>query len=159
MFHAVNHSVTKAMLFLLAGNILGAYRTKAVAEVRGVVRVLPVSGWLWVAGLFAITGTPPFSLFLSEFLIARAAIDAGRGLLAAVFLALLGWIFAVMARTMLVMAQGAPRSGAGLPSRPEPFLAVLSPIALAVAALLLGLYVPGPLQSTLSHAAAIFGRP
>ncbi len=159
MFHAVNHSVTKAMLFLLAGNVLGAYRTKAVAEVRGVVRVLPVSGWLWVAGLFAITGTPPFSLFLSEFLIARAAIDAGRGLLAAVFLALLGWIFAVMARTMLVMAQGVPRSGTGLPSRPEPFLAVLSPVALAVAALLLGLYVPGPLHSTLRHAAAIFGRP
>ncbi len=159
MFHAVAHSVTKAMLFLLAGNILSVYRTKAVADVRGVVRVLPVSGWLWVAGLFAITGTPPFSLFLSEFLIARAAIDAGRGLLAAAFLALLGWIFAVMARTMLAMAQGAPRSEVEASSRREPLLAVLPPAALALAALVLGLYVPGPLQSVLRQAAGILGRP
>src|SRR5262245_49950227 len=36
MFHAVNHSLTKAALFLVAGNILAAYRTKSVGEVRGV---------------------------------------------------------------------------------------------------------------------------
>ena len=35
MLHAVNHSLTKAMLFLVAGNILAAYRTKSIAEVRG----------------------------------------------------------------------------------------------------------------------------
>src|SRR5439155_6113772 len=53
MLHAVNHSLTKAMLFLVAGNILAAYRTKSTADVRGVLRALPLSGVLWVAGLFA----------------------------------------------------------------------------------------------------------
>jgi len=28
--------------------------------VRGVLRYLPASGWLWVAGMFAITGTWSF---------------------------------------------------------------------------------------------------
>ncbi len=36
MLHAVNHSLAKAMLFLVAGNILAAYRTKSTAKVRGV---------------------------------------------------------------------------------------------------------------------------
>ena len=44
MLHAVNHSLTKAMLFLVAGNILAVYRSKSTADVRGVLRVLPVSG-------------------------------------------------------------------------------------------------------------------
>ncbi len=159
MFHAVGHSVTMAMLFLLAGNILGAYRTKAIAEVRGVARVLPVSGWLWVAGLFAITGTPPFSLFVSEFLIARAALESGRIAVAVAFLALLAWIFAVMARPMLSMAQGVPGSRPDPSPGPEPPLAVLAPLALAFAALALGLYVPGPLRAVLGQAAALLGRP
>jgi hydrogenase-4 component F len=156
MFHMVNHSVAKAMLFLLAGNILGAYGTKSIDEVRGVLHRLPASGCLWVSGLLAITGTPPFSLFLSEFLIARAAIESGRLALAAGFLALLAWIFAAMSWSMLRIAQGmppAPGSGA----RAEPFLAIAPPAALAVVTLLLGLFVPGPLLSLLRQAAAVLG--
>jgi hydrogenase-4 component F len=64
MFHMVNHSITKAMLFLLAGNILAAYGTKSVGEVQGIFRRLPASGGP-AAGL-AITGTRP-SRLLSEF--------------------------------------------------------------------------------------------
>ena len=66
LLHAVNHSLAKAMLFLLAGNILAAYRTKATAEVRGMARVLPVTGALWIAGFLAITGSPPFGPFVSR---------------------------------------------------------------------------------------------
>jgi hydrogenase-4 component F len=42
MLHAVNHSLAKAMLFLVAGNILAAYRTKSTRETRGVLNVLPL---------------------------------------------------------------------------------------------------------------------
>ncbi len=159
MFHVVNHSLAKAMLFLVAGNILHAYRTKSVQDVRGVLRRLPASGWLWVAGMFAITGTPPFSLFLSEFLIARAAIELGRGVLAAVFLMLLGWIFAVMTRSMLRMAQGMPPETTAPGSRIEPVLAVGPPMALAFIVLALGLGVPAPLLSALQQAAGALGSP
>ena len=44
LFHAVNHSLTKAALFLLAGNLLAAYGTKNVSDVRGALRSLPGDG-------------------------------------------------------------------------------------------------------------------
>ena len=50
MLHAVNHSFTKAALFLVAGNILAEYRSKSTSDVRGVLRLLPASGVLWIAG-------------------------------------------------------------------------------------------------------------
>ena len=48
------------------------------ADVRGVLRSLPVSGVLWVAVLLAITGSPPFGPFLSEFTILKAVFDQGE---------------------------------------------------------------------------------
>jgi hydrogenase-4 component F len=36
-----SHSVTKAMLFLLAGNILASFHTKSSHDARGVIRALP----------------------------------------------------------------------------------------------------------------------
>src|SRR5262249_46299958 len=60
MLHAINHSLTKASLFLVAGNILAVYKTRSIGQVQGVSRVLPVSGIVWLAGFFAITGSPPF---------------------------------------------------------------------------------------------------
>ena len=72
----VNHSLTKAMLFFAAGNILAVYRTKSTDHARGVLRTLPVTGLLWIAGFLAITGSPPFGPFLSEFAILKGAIDA-----------------------------------------------------------------------------------
>jgi len=82
-----------------------------------------------VTGLLAITGTPPFSLFLSEFLIVRAAIDAGRLALAAAFLALLAWIFAAMSGACCSWPRHASRAQRGRLLRA--FLAVAPPAALA----------------------------
>jgi hydrogenase-4 component F len=120
LLHAVGHAATKAMLFLTAGNILAAYRTKSTAEVRGVLRVLPVSGALWVIGFFAITGSPPFGPFLSELTILRAMLDQGHPWIAAMFLALLAVIFVGMAGIVLEMAQGAPAPEMAGPAHREP---------------------------------------
>src|SRR5436190_3369320 len=89
MLHAVNHSLTKASLFLVAGNILAVYQTKAAGKVTGLLRALPVAGVLWVAGFLAITGSPPFGLFLSEFTLLKEILDQGRGLVAAAYLGLM----------------------------------------------------------------------
>lgn len=144
MLHAVNHSITKAMLFLLAGNILAAYRSKSTRDVRGVARRLPVSGALWLLGFFAIVGCPPFGPFLSEFTVLKGALDQGHAAVAVAYVSLLAVVFIGMARAMLPMAQGNPpdpgRGGA------EPALAVWPPAFLAVLVLTLGLYVPPPLQ-------------
>jgi hydrogenase-4 component F len=51
--------------------------------------MLPITGALWLAGFLSITGTPPFGTFVSEFSIIKAAIDSGRYVVAAAFLAFL----------------------------------------------------------------------
>jgi hydrogenase-4 component F len=157
MLHAVNHSVTKAMLFLVAGNILTAFRTKRVAEVQGVLGILPVSGVLWVGGFLAITGSPPFGPFLSEFTIFKAAVDGGNGVAAVVYLILLALIFIGMITAALRMAQGAPEKVAMNVSRAEGSLSIASPLALALLILLLGVYIPPPLRDILREAARVVG--
>ena len=159
MFHAVNHSLVKAALFFVAGNILAVYKTKATAEVRGVFRVLPASGVLWIAGFFAVTGSPPFGPFLSEFTILKAAFDQGHGVVAVAYLALLALIFIGMAGVVLRMAQGMPFSEMKTSVSSEAVLAVVPPALLSAAVLVLGVYIPPFINTVLHDAAQTLGGP
>lgn len=157
MLHVVNHSLSKGMLFLLAGNILSVYRSKSTSDVKGVLHVLPVTGVLWVAGFLAITGFPPFAPFLSELTILRGALDQRMHAVAIAYLALLAVIFVGMAQAVLGMAQGSPPAGAS--PRRERLLAVAPPAALALIVLILGLYVPPALLEATRAAALALGGP
>src|SRR5260370_18712922 len=157
MLHAVNHSLIKAALFLVAGNILAVYQTKSTAEVRGVFRVLPASGLLWIAGFFAVTGSPPFGPFLSEFTILKAALDQGRSAIAVAYLVLLALIFIGMAGVVLRMAQGKPSSEMKTTASSETALAVVPPGLLAAAVLVLGVYIPPFINTALHDAAQTLG--
>jgi hydrogenase-4 component F len=157
MLHAVNHSLTKAMLFLVSGNILAAYGTKSVSGVRGLCRVLPVSGVLWITGFLAITGSPPFGPFVSELTILKAALDGGRGLVAGVYLLALTVIFIGMASAFLAMAYGDPAERTAIDRNRETWWSTLPPIGLAVLVLILGVCVPASLRIVLESAAGGLG--
>jgi hydrogenase-4 component F len=161
LFHAVNHSLIKAALFLAAGSILAAYKTKSCAEVRGVARRLPVTGVVWVAGLFAVAGSPPFGAFTSELTILRAAVERGAWVAAAIYCLFLVVVFAGIVSIMVRMAQGAPVAAPGAPAplthRREGILAVAPPLVLVAATTVLGLFIPGFLDATLRQAAALLG--
>ena len=167
MLHAVNHSFTKGMLFLVAGNILAAYHNKSTRDIKGVLTVLPISGILWVAGFLAIIGSPPFGIFLSELTILKAALDQGQFVVAFCYLLLLSIIFIGMATIVFQMSQGRP---AGLPAETatgpdsssflmggESALAVIPPMMLCAVILILGVYIPLPLQHVLKQAAVTIG--
>jgi hydrogenase-4 component F len=167
MYHAVNHSLTKGMLFLVAGNILGAYQTKSTADTRGVLARLPVTGILWIAGFLAITGSPPFGSFASELTILKGMIDSRSTAVAITYLAALAVIFVGMATIVVRMAYGRP-SGVGEGEHPgsegddptparEPLWSVVPPAVLGLAALVLGVYVPPQLYALLQHAAEAVG--
>lgn len=72
---ALNHSISKVALFLLAGNIMQGTRKKYIHDQSGLMSAAP--GWavLLAAGAFAVTGAPPFGTFLSELLILIKAVD------------------------------------------------------------------------------------
>lgn len=155
MLHVLNNGLTKGWMFLVVGNVVLATGSSAAAANKGLLRTLPVSGMLLVLGLFAVTGSPPFGVFLSEFTILRAAVAGGHVWIAATMLLLLAVIFVGMASLILEMALGSPEPGV-VPQRESGWL-VVGPIALAALVLLLGLYIPGPLNDTLSRAAVALG--
>lgn len=74
LYHMLNHSLNKSLMFFGAGNMMRAYGTKEILKINSVSRFYPAQGALWLAGAIAITGAPPFGLFLSEFTIMRAGL-------------------------------------------------------------------------------------
>ncbi|MBI5815186.1 MAG: NADH dehydrogenase FAD-containing subunit [Nitrospinae bacterium] len=155
--HAVSHSLVKASLFMLAGNILTVYKTKNVPSVTGAIRALPVSGALWMAGIMAITGAPPFGTFVSEFTILKAALGAEKWIVAAIYLVLLAVIFVGMASAAASMSYGAPSPSGSTAGHAEPKVSYMPPMALLAAALVIGVYIPGPLLAALNNVARTLG--
>ena len=151
--HAVNHSIVKAMLFFTAGNLLSRFHTKDTAKIQGACSVLPISGVLWIAGFLAITGSPPFGTFISEFTILRATIEQGRWGVAALYSLFLLLVFVGMSGIVLRMALGKSQET----RTREPWTTVLPPIVFALLALLLGVYLPVPLAEKLHDAAQLLG--
>src|SRR5947207_11457434 len=90
LLHLINNGLTKGVLFLSAGNIHRAYGSKVTDDVRGALQRVPLSGALFLAGFLAITGSPPFGPFVSEFIIVNAAVGSGQFLAGGLFLLLLG---------------------------------------------------------------------
>lgn len=158
LFHAANHSLAKALLFMTAGNIMAAYRSKRVDDVRGVLSVLKFSGPLWMAGLLAISGFPPFGTFVSEFAILRAALTARGAAVAAAYAILLAVAFVAMSAAFLRMAYGRPGEENGGAARAESVTGVLPPAILAAAVLMNGIYAPPALTALINEAATILGR-
>ncbi len=153
IFHAVNHSLIKASLFLLAGNILALYGSKRISDVRGALRSLPVTAVLWVAGFFAIMGAPPFGAFASELAILRAAVESGSWLVVVIFSLLLAAVFAGMISVLVRTAQGA-----GTQERiKEPALSLAAPLSLLALSLFLGIFIPGFLDRAIWRAVMLLG--
>ena len=157
MFHAVNHSLTKGMLFLIAGNILSTMHTKASSEIRGMSHLIPVSAALWMAGFLAITGSPPFGTFLSEFTILKFAAEQGHYVVAIAYLLILSVIFIAMASIVVRMVQGSPAHTKESLTVRESWLMIVPPVVLCVLVVILGVYMPPSLERLLLVAANVLG--
>lgn len=158
MFHVVNHSLTKTILFLAAGNIVSIYRTRQDKEVRGLLYSQPMTAVLWVIGALAIVGAPPFGTFLSELTILKGMVHAGRYALASAYLLILGIIFAAISVSVFPMVfskktehEHVAESVKQLDTAvPEPMWSILPLVAMAAGILVLGLYMP-PFLSDIFH--------
>jgi hydrogenase-4 component F len=154
MLHLLNNGLTKGVLFLSAANIHRAFGSKSTDQVTGALRRVPISAALLLAGFFAITGSPPFGPFLSEFTILNAAVSSGQFAVAILFLLMLIIVFIGMGATVLAVVQGDPGPVPGKPFARENALTVAPSICLLALVLLLGVYIPAPLDSLLRAAAA-----
>ena len=69
LFHVLNHSIFKPLLFFCAGSVIHATGTRDLDRLGGLARRMPVTATLALFGAVAICGLPPLSGFASEFLL------------------------------------------------------------------------------------------
>ena len=152
--HMLFHAVTKPLMFFCAGNVQQHFATPYFWKVRGVVRLLPWTGGLFLLATLAVTGMPPFSIFQSEFTALSAALAADRGWSAFLFIAGVVTIFAGFLVHMAKMNLGLPAQGAPGHAQECPWkLAAMMLVTLAVVGL--GFWLPGPLHQLVQQAAHI----
>jgi hydrogenase-4 component B len=68
LYHAVNHALFKGLLFLGAGSVVSAARTRNMEKLGGLLKVMPWTGFLFLLGALAITALPPLNGFVSEWI-------------------------------------------------------------------------------------------
>ncbi len=93
LLHIFNHAVTKSLMFFSAGNIISAYGKHNMNAIRGVLKVLPFTGFVVLIGCFALTGFPPFCIFISEMMILFSAFTSGSYIIGILVLFFLVVIF------------------------------------------------------------------
>ncbi|MBI3490771.1 MAG: hydrogenase 4 subunit F [Acidobacteria bacterium] len=145
LLHVVNHAVAKSMSFLLAGRILRRYGTTEIAKVTGLLKVLPWTGALFAVGVLALVGLPPFGLFVSEFLLVRAAIVTGRLWVAAAVLVLLLTVFISLINHLNRMLYGDAPAGVAIGER-RGWSAAAFAVSVAVL-IVLGVTLPRPIAT------------
>ena len=146
LLHVMTNGLTKGVLFLSAVNIHRAFGSKNTEQVSGAMRRLPLSGTLFLVGFLAITGSPPFGPFVSEFSILNGAFDAGRMVTGGIFLFLLLVVFIGMGATVLKVVQGRPSFEARKTPYRDSFLTGAPIVCLMLLVLLIGLYIPEPMM-------------
>lgn len=153
LFHLINHSIAKSLLFCTSGNVLIKYGTRDLGEIRGLFRVAPYSAFLLGAGALAISGCPPFSIFISEMLTVAAGLRRGYLWLMVFILLLLVIVFAAFLRLIGESVFGAPQRSVRAGDVPW---SALVPVFLLLALVLgLGICIPSPLYQLLKDAACL----
>ncbi len=151
--HLINNGLTKGLLFLSAANIHRSYDSTTTTVVRGALRRVPWSATLFLIGFFAITGSPPFGPFISEFSILNAGFISGHFFSSALFLLFLLVIFIGMGATVLTVVQGRVPDDAPTTPYREGIATIAPPLILMLLVLILGLCIPSPLSNLLHDAA------
>jgi hydrogenase-4 component F len=159
VLHVLNNGIAKGMLFLVVGNLVLATGSSVAADMSGILKLRPWSAALLLVGLFAVTGSPPFGLFVSEFSIVSGAIRQDHWLVAAFMVALLAIIFVGIGGMFLriIFGPGTTTTAHDEKSTGEGVLLLVGPLGLAALVVMLGLYIPTPLQNSLVRAARLLG--
>ena len=82
VYHAMNHTFFKGLLFLAAGAVMHQAGTGDLNRLGGLSRRMPHTTCLFLIGAFSISGIPPFNGFASKWMIYQAiyqkAVESGN---------------------------------------------------------------------------------
>jgi hydrogenase-4 component B len=99
LYHIVNHSLYKALLYQGTSHIEAATGTRDMDKLGGLIRFLPALSVVFLAGCLAISAVPPFNGFVSEWLTLQTLLRSAllESALVKVVFALSGAILALTA--------------------------------------------------------------
>lgn len=82
LYHAMNHTLFKGLLFLAAGAVLHETGTTDLGKLGGLSKKMPHTTVLFLIGAFSISGIPPFNGFASKWMVYQAtyqkAVESGN---------------------------------------------------------------------------------
>jgi hydrogenase-4 component F len=154
MLHLIHHSLIKSSLFLSAGNLVLGFGTKLVAKCGGMVRLLPRTFVSFFGGFIAISGLPPFGVFLSELLIILGAFQTGHPVAAGLFIASLVLVLAGLVQIVTAMSFGPCDEEILVP---EQLLRLIPPYGLLLTSMVLTIWMPATLYHTIVDTISIIG--
>jgi hydrogenase-4 component B len=76
LFHVLNHSLFKSLLFFGAGAVLTATGERDMDRLGGLIHRMPFTSFVVLVGCVAISALPPFNGFVSEWLIFQAVLQS-----------------------------------------------------------------------------------
>jgi hydrogenase-4 component F len=159
-FHVLVHAAGKTLAFFGAGGLLSRYETRDADDVRGVIRVAPFTGVMVLLGALAITGVPPFGIFRSELLIVTGGFSRSEYALAGLLIVLANVAFVGVYQVfhrMVISPREADAAERPRLRRPEQPLMAAAMVLSLVVVLVLGLWIPSPLNRLLHAAVTVIG--
>jgi hydrogenase-4 component B len=151
LYHLVNHACFKGLLFLSAGAILFRARTRSLALLGGLGKLMPLTAAAALIASLAIAGVPPLNGFASKWLILQTTMLGGMDVPIYVVFGLVAFFISIVSLAVYVKFLGSTFLGklaeglAADPPREVPATMQVSQGALAVACIGLGLAPAGAL--------------
>ena len=151
--HIGFHALTKATLFISAGELVHQYGNRRLSAIRGTMTASPVAGGALGSGIVLLGGLPPSGLFVTEFAIIVGGVTRGYGLAAALAALLLALCFVALGvhGSRIVWGHSGPVDAA---REIDWSMALRLALPLLVVAVL-GLWTPGPLASAFESVRAV----
>jgi formate hydrogenlyase subunit 3/multisubunit Na+/H+ antiporter MnhD subunit len=152
LFHVLNHSLFKSLLFFGSGAVLTATGERDMEHLGGLIHRMPLTAFTFLVGCVAISALPPLNGFVSEWLTFQAILQSpdlpqwglkilipGVGALLALSAALAAACFV---KAFGVTFLGRPRSPAATNAREVDRFSLVTMFAFAALCLLAGI-LPG----------------
>ncbi|MBI1905720.1 MAG: hydrogenase 4 subunit B [Rhodocyclales bacterium] len=150
LYHVIGHALFKSLLFLATGSVLHATGERSLGKLGGLMRHMPWVAWLSLVGVLASSGLPPFSGFVSEWLLLQSFLfttglpDSFLNMLIPVVAAGIALVAALAGYTMVkffgVVFLGQPREPRLAHAHPASPLERAGLVWLGAGTLLLGLF-------------------
>ena len=149
MLCLIHHSLIKSSLFLTSGNILLGYGSRQIEKTGNLVKRMPRTFVAFFGGFAAISGLPPFGIFIGELFVILGAFKAGHYIGVTVLVVCLCAIFAGFANQVMKISFNTSEATIGLAEKAG---LVWPQYVLLLTSLVLCFWIPDSLYQTIMNA-------